>query len=78
MPQGRSSSPGVECRTPKGYSRRGHPVKFCGRCDQPIRGKQAYTEHMVDSPSVGGDVVYLHVGGCRPVPIQRTQEYVGR
>ncbi|WP_329545582.1 hypothetical protein OG548_14485 [Streptomyces sp. NBC_01356] len=48
-------------------------MKICGRCDQPIREGQPHTEHSVDSPSLGGTVVYLHVERCRRVPTQSNQ-----
>ncbi|MFE9764599.1 hypothetical protein ACFYPC_08730 [Streptomyces sp. NPDC005808] len=48
-------------------------MKICGRCDEPIRPGQPSTEHPIDSPSLGGTVVYRHVQECRRVPTQTNQ-----
>ncbi|MEU9894219.1 hypothetical protein ACIBCS_27700 [Streptomyces phaeochromogenes] len=51
-------------------------MKFCGRCDQPIREGERYTKHPIAGSSYGGDTVYRHVAECTPVPIQTTQDSV--
>ncbi|MFF4350667.1 hypothetical protein [Streptomyces sp. NPDC001530] len=48
-------------------------MKFCGRCDKPIRDGEKYTAHDIASASVGGTTVYRHVALCKPVPTQTTQ-----
>jgi len=48
-------------------------VKFCGRCDQPIRDSEKYTEHPIAGATYAGDTVYRHVAPCKPVPTQTTQ-----
>nr|WP_168508633.1 hypothetical protein [Streptomyces sp. S1D4-11]QIY95862.1 hypothetical protein HEP87_19775 [Streptomyces sp. S1D4-11] len=44
-------------------------MNICGRCDQPVRDGEEYTEHRIDSPSLGGTTVYLHLW-CKRVEIQ--------
>lgn len=53
-------------------------MKICGRCDQPIRDGEEYTEYDIPSPSLGGTVVYRHTGRCQQVPTQTTQTPVWR
>lgn len=45
-------------------------MKICGRCDQPIRQGQKYTEHHIDSASGPGATVYRHVKLCQRPPTQ--------
>jgi len=48
-------------------------VKFCGRCDQPIRDGEKYTAHDMPSSSGAGITIYRHVDLCKKVPTQTTQ-----
>jgi hypothetical protein len=48
-------------------------MKFCGRCDQPIRDGEEYTTHDIHTCSAGGRTDYRHVADCTPVPTQTSQ-----
>ncbi|MFJ9380672.1 hypothetical protein [Streptomyces sp. NPDC101455] len=52
-------------------------VNFCGRCDEPIRRDEEFSEHDKLSPSAAGTTIYLHVKGCKKVPTRTTQVSLG-
>ena len=45
-------------------------MKFCVRCDQPIRDDEEYTEHDKFATSGAGTTVYRHVAPCQRAKTQ--------
>ena len=50
-------------------------MKFCGRCDKPIRDGEQYTTHDIPSPSGAGATIYLHAQQCERIEAAQPRRY---